>query len=595
MSTNKTIIFIAMLMLVALKMGAQNIEPSKKVLYKVIDGDSLYLHVFEPKTTIETAPTAAVVFFFGGGWTSGNPKQFYQQSEYLASRGMLAISAEYRTKNTYGTTPFECVEDGKSAIRWVREHAKELHIDPNKIVAGGGSAGGHVATCTAVIDGFENASENLTISSVPNAVIGYNPVIDTTEKGYGAKKVKGRETEISPCHNVKSDLPPMLFFHGKKDTTVPFENADRFNRLMHEAGNKSELVAVENVGHGFFNGSFFRNSSDDKYYNLTMYHTDLFLQDLGYLTGKATIASTEGLTFEYSEITGVGKDSKYNRRDNSDIIKVNDTYYIWYTRMDKPTTSGYWGTIWYATSKDEGYTWQEQGMALGLGEKGAFDSHSVFTPNILEFNGQYYLYYTGVKPTPNNKNNEFENNAKTDITALGLAVSDSPDGPFERVENNPVLTISNVAKDFDSYRIDDASMLVRDNKIALYYKGRSLIHGTKGAHHTQMGVAFSETPEGPFEKHIKPILDKSHEVLIWNENEGVSSLASINQTVNYAPDGVNFYPLYDDLTNIPKAPGLYRSSLTGNHDKTIVPTWGIAMIQKKKEAYLIRFEIKKEQ
>lgn len=282
----QTLLFLSLLIASHI-VFASDIVPSKKVLYKVVDGDSLYLNVFEPEETVK--PKAAIVFFFGGGWTSGSSKQFFQQAEYLASRGMLAISAEYRVKNTHGVEPFSCVEDAKSAIRWVRAHAEELNVDPNKIVASGGSAGGHIATCTAVIDGFECKTDDLSISSRPNAVVGYNPVFDTTDKGYGHKKVKGRETEISPCHQVKSELPPMLFFHGTDDKTVPFENAERFNRLMNEAGNDCELVAVDGMGHGFFNGGFFRPGTGDRYFNMSLYDTDVFLEKLGYLKGKPTI------------------------------------------------------------------------------------------------------------------------------------------------------------------------------------------------------------------------------------------------------------------------------------------------------------------
>lgn len=287
MRIEKLFLLLITLALISISAEAKNIEPNKKLLYKVVNGDSLYLHLFIPKESIE--PTAAIVFFFGGGWTGGHPGQFYQQSQYLASRGILAISAEYRIKSKHGTSPFDCVEDGKSVIRWIRQHAKKLNIDPNKIVASGGSAGGHVALCTAIIDGYENPDENLTISSIPNAVIGYNPVFDTSDKGYGSEKVKGRETEISPCHQVKTNLPPMLNFHGKKDVTVPFENAERFTRLMKEAGNTCELVTIKTAGHGFFNGDFFRNGTGDKYFNLTMYDSDVFLANLGYLKGKPTI------------------------------------------------------------------------------------------------------------------------------------------------------------------------------------------------------------------------------------------------------------------------------------------------------------------
>lgn len=288
MKSIKSIVTFLILFCAVFNIGAQNITPDSKILYKEINGDSLYLHVFKPKPSKK--PTAAIVFFFGGGWMSGTPKQFYQQSEYFASRGILAISAEYRVKNTHGTSPFECVEDGKSAIRWVRENAKKLNIDPNKIIASGGSAGGHVALTTALIKGLENADENLSVSSVPNAVVAYNPVSDTTEKGYGAKKVAGRETEISPTHQVKKNMPPMLIFHGTKDKTVPFENAERFTRLMKEAGNDCELFAIKGVDHGAFNGDFFRKGTGNKYYNLTTYKTDVFLEKLCFLKGKPTLS-----------------------------------------------------------------------------------------------------------------------------------------------------------------------------------------------------------------------------------------------------------------------------------------------------------------
>ncbi|MCG9791195.1 alpha/beta hydrolase [Flavobacterium algicola] len=268
---------------------SQEFVPDRKVLYKVVNGDSLYLHTFEPK--LSKKPTAAIVFFFGGGWTGGNPSQFYQQSAYFASRGITAFAAEYRIASVHNTTPFECVEDGKSAIRWVREHAAELNIDPDKIIAAGGSAGGHIALCTALIEGYENATEDHSISSIPNILIAYNPVLDTTIKGYGSKKVAGRETAISPCHKIKKNAPPFLLFHGTEDKTVPFENAVRFTKLMKEADNDCMLIAVEGQGHGFFNGVFFSKKGNDMYLNFTLYESDLFLKKHGYISGKPTIPS----------------------------------------------------------------------------------------------------------------------------------------------------------------------------------------------------------------------------------------------------------------------------------------------------------------
>ena len=301
---------------------------------------------------------------------------------------------------------------------------------------------------------------------------------------------------------------------------------------------------------------------------------------------------SDSVEFLYSEVTGIGRDSLYNRRDNSDVIKVGNKYYVWYTRMDSPVTSGYWGTIWYATSEDEGHTWQEQGMSIGLGDEGAFDSHSVFTPNILAYKGKYYLYYTAVQPTPGNPNKEFEGNSTNDFTAIGLAVADSPDGPFIKVKNNPVLDISEVAEDFDSYRIDDAAMLVKDDKIWLYYKGRSIIHGKDGPKLTKMGVALADQPEGPFVKHPEPLIDKGHEVLIWQEEGKVLSLACLSKTIYQADDGLDFSLIQEGLSDLPKAPGLYRPHLEDGNTAQNIPGWGISMKVKKGESYLLRYEMK---
>ena len=133
---------------------------------------------------------------------------------------------------------------------------------------------------------------------------------------------------------------------------------------------------------------------------------------------------------------------------------------------------------------------------------------------------------------------------------------------------------------------------MKDEKIWLYYKGRSRIHGKQGPGLTRMGVAFADRPEGPYEKHGGPILDKSHEVLIWNEDGGVASLASINRSINFAPDGIEFQVLHSNLSNIPKAPGLYRPEIEDGNPRSQLPGWGIAMVSKKGLTYLLRFDMK---
>lgn len=307
--------------------------------------------------------------------------------------------------------------------------------------------------------------------------------------------------------------------------------------------------------------------------------------------------------FDYQEVSGIGYERGVSRRDPSDIINVGNRYYVWYTRIPAMTNdektplynSGYYGTIWYATSTDEGYTWMEQGEALGAGENGAFDSHAVFTPNILYAEGKYHLFYTAVKPTPGNLEDAFENNSDTDFTSIGVAVADVPDGPFIRIGHHPVVKASKDTASFDSYRVDDAALLVREGRYWLYYKGRSLAHGPGGPAKTRMGAAFAEQPEGPYQKHGASILDSSHEVLIWNHKGGVIALASLSSTLEFAPDGLDFKSkeAKKKVENRPSAPGLYRPHLTDSHRKTI-PGWGLSMGRKAGDIYLVRFEMKSE-
>lgn len=260
------------------------LKPDRLVVYKTVDGMEFNLHVFEPENLQASDQRSAIVFFFGGGWNGGDPKQFYPQARALADQGMLAFSAEYRVKSRNKTTPFECVKDGKSAIRWVRQHAKELGIDPDRIVAAGGSAGGHVAACTGIIEGCEETGETDEISSVPNAMILFNPVLDTTKKGYGAKNFKpDQQTEISPCHHIRKGIVPTMVFHGTADKTVPFENAERFDRLMKESSNECFVVPFEGKDHGFFNSSRPQPKSGESDYEVTIRRSVEFLTKHGFL------------------------------------------------------------------------------------------------------------------------------------------------------------------------------------------------------------------------------------------------------------------------------------------------------------------------
>ena len=252
-------------------------KPDQTVPYKETPQGELRLHIFKPAGLKAGQKRPAVVFYFGGGWNGGSPKQFYPQARYLADRGLVAIAAEYRTKKGHGTDPRACVMDAKSAMRWVRTHAHKYGIDPHRIAAAGGSAGGHLAASTATLEMFNEPDDNTSISCKPEALILFNPVFDTSEKGYGYDRVSDYWNDFSPMHNLKKGLPPTIIFLGTKDSLIPVATAQEYKKRMETNGNRCDLHLYQDQPHGFFNKAK---------YNETVAETDQFLVSLGWLKPK---------------------------------------------------------------------------------------------------------------------------------------------------------------------------------------------------------------------------------------------------------------------------------------------------------------------
>jgi acetyl esterase/lipase len=280
----------AVLSLIPLRTFSQTLNEEIRIesrIYKTIGLKNLKLYVFQPLDRKEGERLPAIVFFHGGGFTQGNAANFFPQCRYLADKGIVSISVEYRLKNQHGELPLICIADAKSAIRWVREHASELNIDENRITAGGGSAGGHLAACTALLKSFDEVSDNLKISSVPNALVLFNPVLDLPEvlnqlPKRMVKTLTNRETEISPVHHIFKGAPPTIIFHGTADESVPFSQAVKFCDEMNKSGNRCEVVPFENLGHGFFRYDYGNIAA---FYS-TMESTMKFLVSIGFTDGE---------------------------------------------------------------------------------------------------------------------------------------------------------------------------------------------------------------------------------------------------------------------------------------------------------------------
>lgn len=221
-----------------------------------------------------------MVFFFGGGWVGGTMGHFEHHARYFAQRGLVCIRADYRVKSRHGTTPFESLKDAKSAIRYIRENAEKLGVDPRQIIASGGSAGGHLAAAAALITACNEGTDDFSFSCVPNALVLFNPVIDNGPGGYGYERIGEAYKEFSPLHNIREGAPPTIMFLGTEDILIPVETARYYKTVMEKVGSRCELYLYEGEGHGFFN----YGRSDN--YKKTVKEADRFLVSLDYLEEK---------------------------------------------------------------------------------------------------------------------------------------------------------------------------------------------------------------------------------------------------------------------------------------------------------------------
>lgn len=231
-------------------------DPDFCVVYKTTAQRELKGYVFEANSEVVGQRAPAIIFIHGGGWKKGSPKQFFDQARFFADLGITSVSIEYRLTREDNITPKDSLADAKSAMRWIKEHAKSLNIDENRIIAAGGSAGGQLAAALATVDGFNDPADNLDISTKPFALILYDPVVDNSTKGWGYHRVAEYWEEFSPTHNVKLGHPPTQILLGTEDNLVPVSVGERYCSLVQEVSQTCDLMLYEGSKHGFYNRHF---------------------------------------------------------------------------------------------------------------------------------------------------------------------------------------------------------------------------------------------------------------------------------------------------------------------------------------------------
>ena len=189
---------------------------------------------------------------------------------------MVVVGIEYRLYNRFGSTVLESIADAKSAVRWVRANAERLGVDPDRIAVAGFSAGAHLAAATALLADPEMPGDDPDASATPNAILIYSGPMDLVRDPWVSQQLAGRTAmeEVSPLHQVRAGLPPTLLVHGTNDELCSFPDAVRFTEAMRAAGNRCELVALQNSPHEFFQTEARTEA---------LKATDEFLRSIGFL------------------------------------------------------------------------------------------------------------------------------------------------------------------------------------------------------------------------------------------------------------------------------------------------------------------------
>ena len=219
----------------------------------------LAAHLFFPQGWRAEERRPFIAFFFSSQWDQGTITQFAPHALYFSSLGAVCGLFEYRTAasgSETGAAALDAMADARSAIRWVRANASVLGVDPGKVTGSGACCGAHAVLSAAMSgDAFDEPNDDTTISCVPDALLLFASVLDTSKRGYGFESFPTPELAkaASPLAQVRTDIPPIILFHGAEDQILPVATSRRFQKKMRRKGNICELVEFGGQPHSFYN------------------------------------------------------------------------------------------------------------------------------------------------------------------------------------------------------------------------------------------------------------------------------------------------------------------------------------------------------
>jgi acetyl esterase/lipase len=253
-----------------LPVHAQNnldVKVSKDVLYERIGDVSEAMDIYQPAQTEGVLP--AVILVHGGGWSAGDKSDFTTLAEGLARAGYVAFNVNYRLATAEGNKYPAQLDDVQTAVRWVRAHAKQYDINPNKLGALGASAGGHLVALLGTMDTRDNSDKALAkYSSRVDCVVDFFGPTDFAPKGlktysplvmgillnfFGKtpKEAPALYREASPVYHINSKTVPFLIFQGTSDPLVPYSQSVELYKDLKAKHIEAKLVLFKGEGHGF--------------------------------------------------------------------------------------------------------------------------------------------------------------------------------------------------------------------------------------------------------------------------------------------------------------------------------------------------------